>query len=54
MELAKARIIADEVIKRLPPYCKRIKVAGSVRRNKSEVNDIDLVLIPSDPLEFGR
>ena len=48
MELEKARAIASEVVKRLSPYCQRIEVAGSVRRKKAQVNDIDLVLIPSD------
>lgn len=48
MELERAQKIADEVIKRLSPYCQRIQVAGSIRRRKPLVNDIDLVLIPSD------
>ena len=48
MKLERARSIADEVIKRLSPYCQRIGVAGSVRRQKPMVNDIDLVLIPND------
>jgi len=48
MELEKAKAIGDEVIKRLDPYCQRIEIAGSVRRKKPTVNDIDFVLIPSD------
>jgi DNA polymerase (family 10) len=48
MELGKARAIAEEVIKRLSPYCQRIQVAGSIRRQKATVRDIDIVLIPSD------
>jgi len=48
MELERAKSIAAEVIKRLSPYCERIEVAGSVRRGKPIVRDIDLVLIPSD------
>ena len=48
MELGRAMSIADEVIKRLSPYCQRIEVAGSVRRHKPTVNDLDFVLIPSD------
>jgi len=42
-------VVAKEVIERLSPYCKRIEVAGSTRRQKPNVRDIDLVLIPSDP-----
>ncbi|GAH82255.1 unnamed protein product [marine sediment metagenome] len=51
MELARAQKIADDVVKRLSPYCqpKRIKVVGSVRRLKPTVKDVDFVLIPSDP-----
>ena len=48
MELAQAQKIAAEVVKRLSPYCRRIAVAGSIRRKKPMVNDIDIVLIPSD------
>ena len=48
MELESAKKIADVVIKRLSPYCQRIEVAGSIRRRKAIVHDIDLVLIPSD------
>jgi len=49
MKLEGAQKIAAEVIKRLSPYCEKIEVAGSIRRRKSIVHDIDLVLIPFDP-----
>ena len=49
MELARAQAMATAIIARLSPYCRRIEVAGSIRRKKDLVNDIDLVLIPSDP-----
>ncbi|MBA7476958.1 hypothetical protein ES707_12354 [subsurface metagenome] len=48
ISLERAQRIAEEVVKLLSPYCKRIEVAGSVRRRKPWVNDIDLVLIPHD------
>ena len=48
MELERAQRIAEAVVKRLSPYCERIEVAGSVRRKKPTVKDIDFVLIPSD------
>lgn len=48
IDLDRAQGIAGEVVKRLSPYCRRIEVAGSVRRRKPQVNDIDFVLIPSD------
>lgn len=46
MELSKAKQKADELIAQLKPYCKRIEVAGSIRREVSMVKDIELVAIP--------
>ena len=54
MELEKARAVANKVIERLSPYCQRIEVAGSIRRRKPLVRDIDIVLIPSDPWALTR
>ena len=48
VELERAKKIAAEAIKWLSPYCQRIEVAGSVRRQKPVVNDLDLVVIPCD------
>ena len=50
--LERAQRTAEAVVKRLSPYCKKIAVAGSVRRKKPWVNDIDLVLIPNDLWDF--
>jgi len=52
MELERAQKVANEVVKRLNPYCQKIEVAGSIRRRKPQVRDIDLVLIPKDPWDF--
>ncbi len=49
IELERAQEIASDVIGRLSPYCSRIQVAGSTRRRRPLVKDIDLVLIPADP-----
>ena len=46
MELARAQEIAAQVVARLAPYCERCEVAGSVRRLKPEVKDIEVVVIP--------
>jgi len=54
MELERARRIAEAVVKQLSPYCSRIEVAGSVRRKKPQVKDIDFVLIPSDLWNLHR
>ena len=46
MKLDRAMVIAERVRVALDPYCERIEVAGSVRRRKAEVGDIELVAIP--------
>jgi DNA polymerase (family 10) len=48
ISLEAAELIAKAIVAKLKPYCKRIEVAGSVRRQRPRVNDIDLVLIPLD------
>ncbi|GAI88817.1 unnamed protein product [marine sediment metagenome] len=46
--LERAQKVADAVMERLIPYCQRIDIAGSIRRGKPWVNDVDLVLVPKD------
>lgn len=46
MELQKAKSIADGLLKDLLPFCERAEIAGSVRRKKPEVKDIEIVCIP--------
>jgi len=46
MELKKARAIAEELKALLRRACHRIEVAGSIRRQKPEVGDIELLCIP--------
>ena len=41
-----AKKVASEVIEKLRPACQRIEMAGSIRRGKAEVGDIELVVIP--------
>ncbi|GAH36680.1 unnamed protein product, partial [marine sediment metagenome] len=48
MELERARVIANIVVKAIAPYCQKIEVAGSIRRRKPIVKDIDLVVIARD------
>jgi DNA polymerase (family 10) len=52
MQLEKARAIADEIVSQLKPFCSKIEIAGSIRRRKSIVKDIDLVCIPSQTGQF--
>jgi DNA polymerase/3'-5' exonuclease PolX len=44
--LAEAKVITDELVAELKPYCTRIEHAGSIRRKKSTVGDIELLVIP--------
>lgn len=44
--LDEAERIAGAIIADLLPFCRRIEVAGSVRRRKELVGDIELVAIP--------
>ena len=46
MELAKAKAIAEELKALLEPACEKIVVAGSIRRQKPDVGDIELLCIP--------
>lgn len=39
---------AKAIVAELKPFCQRIEVAGSIRRRCAQVNDVDLVAIPSD------
>lgn len=53
IQLAHAQNIASELIHILNPFCERIEVAGSVRRKKNIVKDIELVLIPRQEITFS-
>lgn len=46
--IMKVETIARGIVAKLAPHCKRIEIAGSIRRKKAEPNDIDIVIIPSD------
>lgn len=46
MDLAQARHIAECLIARMRPCCDRIEIAGSIRRGKPQVKDIEIVAIP--------
>ena len=46
MLIAQATAIAERIKGELAPYTERIEIAGSVRRRKPEVKDIELVAIP--------
>lgn len=46
MKINEAKEIAQNICSQLAPYCHRIEIAGSIRRLKPEVKDIEIVCIP--------
>jgi len=46
MELKQSQALAQEIVDQLAPYCERIEVAGSIRRQRPFPRDIDIVFIP--------
>lgn len=44
--LAEARALADELIAMLNPYCERLEIVGSIRRQRSTIGDIELLAVP--------
>jgi len=47
MKFQQAKKIALKTIEQLRPHCERIEIAGSIRREKPEPNDIEIVAIPN-------
>lgn len=48
MKLLEATLVATELVNKLRPYCDRIEIAGSIRRGRAWINDIDIVAIPHE------
>lgn len=46
MNLESAKILAQALVELMRPYCDRIEVAGSIRRESEEVKDIEIVAVP--------
>jgi len=46
MEHAKALAIAQELVTQFAPFCQRIEIAGSIRRQKPEPGDIEICAMP--------
>lgn len=45
--------VADELRERLWPACERLEIAGSLRRNRAEVGDLELIAVPRVIEESG-
>ena len=48
MKYETAKKIGEEVLEQIKPYIIKGEIAGSIRRKKPEVHDIDLVIIPKN------
>jgi DNA polymerase/3'-5' exonuclease PolX len=48
MNLLKAKEFAERAKSQLAPYCSKIEIAGSIRRNRTDPGDIDIVAIPKE------
>lgn len=46
--LAKARRYAEQIASALQPFCNRLEIAGSIRRERPFCGDIDIVAEPSN------
>ena len=46
MNLGEAQVYAEKVVAILQPFCSCIMTAGSIRRGKAEVGDVDIVALP--------
>lgn len=52
LPLAKAQDLTRRIIEPLSPGCERIEPAGSVRRKKAEVGDLEIVCLAKPNLDF--
>jgi len=46
--------LSKRILKELKPLCKKIQIAGSIRRGKLNPVDVDIVLIPKDKEKIKR
>lgn len=58
LPLSHAQKLANRLVQLLEPHCERIQIAGSIRREKNEVGDIEIVCQPkkmaADIFEFSH
>lgn len=52
--LSTAKNIADRFIAYITPYCSRVSIAGSVRRECEYVGDVEVVALPLDEFSMSK
>ncbi len=52
MPYAEALVLAEQIVEKLAPGVERIAIAGSLRRHKLDIGDIELVAIPKQMREL--
>ena len=45
--------LADRIVRKIKPFCKKIEIAGSIRRGKKNPGDIDIVLVSKSEKDKG-
>lgn len=45
-KLAEAKLLAEQLVEQMKPFCGRIMIAGSIRRGKETVKDVEICAIP--------
>lgn len=48
VSISTAKAISEEVVEGLAPYSEVVLVAGSIRRKKKDIGDIDIIVLPKD------
>jgi DNA polymerase/3'-5' exonuclease PolX len=47
MRIQEARGAAERLVEAMRPFCERIEIAGSIRRGRMEVKDVEIVCVPT-------
>ena len=54
LDLKQAERLADQLKERVAAQCDRIEVAGSIRRQKNKVHDIDFVVVTKSDVDWQK
>src|SRR5208283_5549255 len=54
LDLIEAEKIAAQIKAAVEPICEKLEVAGSIRRQKSKVHDIDFVVVTKNDAEWQK